>query len=63
MPRVAPEDTSTISHINYVTDSVHKFGDDLYENLMDRNHDQAKEDAQELIKILADLIQSLTDEI
>ena len=63
MPRVAPEDTSAISHFNYVTDSVHKFGDELYENLMDRNHDQAKEDAQELIKILADLIQSLTDEI
>ena len=33
MPRVAPEDTSTISHIQYVTDSIHTFGDDLYEDL------------------------------
>ncbi len=63
MPRVAPEDTSTISHINYVSDSVHKFGDNLYENLMERNHDAAKKEAKDLIKILADLIHSLTDEI
>ena len=63
MPRVAPEDTSTINHINYVSESIHTFGDKLYENLMERNHTEAKEDAQELIKILADLIQSLTDEI
>ena len=51
MPKVAPEDTSTISHINYVTDSIHDFGDSLYD------------DAQKLIKVLADLIQSLSDEI
>jgi len=63
MSRVAPEDTSTISHINYITESIHNYGDTLYEDLMDRDHDKAKEDAQELIKVLADLIQSLTDEI
>ena len=57
MPRVAPEDTSTISHINYVTDSVHKFGDELYENLMERNHDQAKEDVMDA-KIASGLARS-----
>jgi hypothetical protein len=30
---------------------------------MDREHENAKKKAQDLIKILADLIQSLSDEI
>jgi len=30
---------------------------------MEREHEAAKKNAQELIKILADLIQSLSDEI
>tara|TARA_R100000544_G_C2227211_1_gene61681 strand:- start:2565 stop:2756 length:192 start_codon:yes stop_codon:yes gene_type:complete len=63
MPRVAPEDVSTISHINYVTTNIHAFGDELYEDLMEREHDAAKKRAQKLIKVLADLIQSLSDEI
>jgi len=63
MPRIAPEDTSAINHINYVSESIHNYGDSIYENLMERNHNNAKKDAQELIKVLADLIQSLTDEI
>ena len=63
MPRIAPEDTPIISHITYVTDSVHKFGDELYEDLMEREHENAKKKAQDLIKVLADLIHSLTDEI
>jgi len=63
MSRIAPEDKSTISHITYVTDCIHQFGDDLYEDLMEREHEKAKEKAQDLIKVLADLIQSLTDEI
>ena len=63
MPRVAPEDTPIISHITYVTDAVHKFGDELYEDLMDREHENAKKKAQDSIKVLADLIQSLTHEI
>lgn len=63
MSQIAKEDQSSISHITYVTDSIHQFGDDLYEDLMDREHDRARERAQELIRVLADLIQSLTDEI
>ena len=63
MPRVAPEDTSTITHIKYVTDAIHGFGDELYEDLMEREHDAAKKKSQKLIKVLADLIQSLSDEI
>ena len=63
MPKVAPEDTSTISHIKYVTESIHDFGDNLYDDLMEREHEAAKKNAQKLIKVLADLIQSLSDEI
>tara|TARA_R100000935_G_scaffold29558_1_gene49893 strand:- start:6073 stop:6264 length:192 start_codon:yes stop_codon:yes gene_type:complete len=63
MPKIAKEDVSAISHINYVSNSIHDFGDELYEDLMERDHEKAKKKAQNLIKILADLIQSLTDEI
>tara|TARA_R110002012_G_scaffold16404_4_gene63424 strand:+ start:20180 stop:20371 length:192 start_codon:yes stop_codon:yes gene_type:complete len=63
MSRIAKEDKSTISHITYVTDRIHGFGDELYEDLMERQHEQAKKKAQDLIKVLADLIQSMTDEI
>jgi|TARA_B100000902_G_C27244363_1_gene881775 hypothetical protein len=63
MSRIAREDKSTISHINYVTDRIHGFGDELYEDLMEREHQKAKEKAQDLMKVLADLINSLTDEI
>ena len=47
----------------YVSNEVHDFADILYEALMDREYDEAKDQAQELIKVLADLIQSLSDEI
>ena len=40
-----------------------KFGDELYEDLMEREHENAKQKARQLIKVLADLIQSLSDEI
>ena len=63
MPRVAPEDTQSIAHIKFICDSIHDFGDDLYENLMDREHDKAKQEAQKLHKLLSELIYSLSDEI
>lgn len=63
MPRVAPEDRQSIAHIKYICDNIHDFGDELYENLMDRNYNEAKQEAQKLQKILSDLIISLSDEI
>jgi|TARA_R100001163_G_scaffold1869_2_gene2909 hypothetical protein len=63
MPGVAKEDVHAIRHINYVSDSIHQFGDDIYEDLMDRDNKEAVKKAQDLIKVLTDLIQSLTDEI
>lgn len=63
MSRIASEDQSSINHIKYITDNIHDFSDELYEDLMDREHESAKKKAQDLIKILADLIQSLSEEI
>ena len=63
MQGISPEDEEAIEHINYVSNEVHDFADILYEALMDREYDEAKDQAQELIKVLADLIQSLSDEI
>jgi len=37
--------------------------DQLYEDLMDRDNEKAKQTAQQICKVMADLIQSLSDEI
>jgi len=63
MPPISPDDRQSVSHITFLADSIHDFGDQIYEHLMDRENQQAKEKAQELIEKLADLIQSLSDEI
>jgi|TARA_R100000479_G_C6391846_1_gene205481 hypothetical protein len=63
MPRVAPEDRQSIAHIKFICESIHDFGDELYENLMDRNYDEARVEAQKLHKVLSELIVSLSDEI
>tara|TARA_R100001244_G_scaffold116277_1_gene86386 strand:- start:571 stop:762 length:192 start_codon:yes stop_codon:yes gene_type:complete len=63
MPRVAKEDVNAIRHITYVSESIHQLGDNIYEDLMERENEEARKKAQTLIQILADLIQSLTDEI
>tara|TARA_R100000773_G_scaffold43538_1_gene42230 strand:+ start:5064 stop:5255 length:192 start_codon:yes stop_codon:yes gene_type:complete len=63
MSAISPEDEKAITHINFVTKSIHDFGDELYEDLMDRDNEGAKQKAQQLMTLLADLIQSLSDEI
>ena len=63
MPRVAKEDVNAIRHITYVSESIHQLGDNIYEDLMERENEEVKKKAQALIQILADLIQSLSDEI
>ncbi len=63
MNGISPEDERSISHINFVTKSIHDFGDQLYEDLMERDNEEAKKKAQQLMTVLADLIQSLSDEI
>lgn len=63
MPRIAPEDTRSITHITYICDRIHDFSTELYEDLMDRDHEEAKKKIQDLIKELVDINQSLSDEV
>jgi len=63
MSPINQEDTHAIAHINFICRSIHDFGDDLYESLMERENEKAKKKAKDLIKVLNDLIQSLSDEI
>lgn len=63
MARVAPEDHNTIAHITFICDQIHDFGDEIYEDLMERDHKEAKKKIEQLIKELADINQSLSDEV
>jgi len=63
MAKISPEDDQMHTHINFVCTNIHDFGDELYEYLMERENEEAKRKAQDLIEVLADLIQSLSDEI
>jgi hypothetical protein len=63
MARVWEEDIDLINHINYVSNSVHDLADELYEDLMERDNEKAIAKSKEVVNILQELIQSLSDEI
>ena len=63
MPRIAPEDSQQITHITFLCDSIHNFADEIYEDLMDREHEEVRNKAENLVKELQGLIQSLSDEV
>ena len=63
MSRVAPEDKQFITHVEFICDEIHDYSDKLYEDLLERDYEKVKTDSKELIKKLADLIQSMSDEI
>ena len=60
---VLAEDTDKISQISFVCKEIHDKVDDIYESLMDRNNEEAKEHIKEIIKHLTDLDRSLTEEV
>ena len=60
---ISADDIQAINHINYVSNSMHELTDELYEDLMDRDHEQAKLKATNIINIMNELIKSLSDEI
>lgn len=62
-PKILPQDRGSISHINHVTNNLHNLANELYEDLMDRENDQAKVTAQKICQLMAELSTSLTDEI
>tara|TARA_Y100001937_G_scaffold128005_1_gene202016 strand:- start:762 stop:953 length:192 start_codon:yes stop_codon:yes gene_type:complete len=63
MTKISEEDVGAIAHINHVANSLHDSVDELYEELMERDNNQAKDKAQEICRICAELIQSLSDDI
>ena len=63
MTKISVDDVNAIKHINYVTNKSHDLVTELYEDLMERDHNQAKVKAQNISKIMVDLIQSLSGEI
>ena len=56
-PPVSKNDHQSISHINHETNSSHDLVDQLYEDLRDRDNEKAKQTAQQICKVMADLIQ------
>lgn len=63
MSKISADDVKAIAHINHITHTTHDLVDEIYEDLMDREHQQAQLKAQNVVKIMTELIQSLTDEI
>ena len=60
---VSADDIQAITHINYVTNNLHSLTDNLYEDLMDRDHEEVKKKAKNIIHTMNELIKSLSDEI
>ena len=60
---VSADDVQAINHINYVTNNLHSLTDNIYEDLMDRDHEEVKKKAKNTIHIMNELIKSLSDEI
>ena len=63
MSGVCKDDHKAIYHINLVTNALHDLTNNLYENLMDREIDDAKKTSEDLLKIITDLIENFSDDI
>lgn len=60
---ISSQDVVAINHINHITNSIHDMTDNLYEDLMDRDHESAKDTAKKIYLVLYDLIKAMSDEI
>ena len=61
--KISADDVNAIKHINYVTNNSHDLVTELYEDLMERVHNQAKIKAQNICQMMTELIHSLSDEV
>ena len=61
--KISVDDVNAIKHINYVTNNSHDLVTELYEDLMERDHNQAKIKAQNICQIMTQLIHSLSDDV
>ena len=61
--KISADDVNAIKHINYVTNNSHDLVTELYEDLMERDHNQAKIKTQNICQMMTELIHSLSDEV
>jgi|TARA_R110002012_G_scaffold257681_1_gene437959 hypothetical protein len=61
--KISADDVNAIKHINYVTNNSHDLVTELYEDLMERDHNEAKLKAQNICHLMTELINSLSDEV
>mgnify|MGYP001626682712 FL=1 len=61
--KISVDDVNAIKHINYVTNNSLELVTELYEDLMERDHNEAKVKAQNICQIMTELIHSLSDEV
>ena len=61
--KISADDVNAIKHINYVTNNSHDLVTELYEDLMERDDNEAKLKAQNICHLMTELINSLSDEV
>ena len=61
--KISVDDVNAIKHINSVTNNSHHLVTELYEDLMERDHNEAKLKAKNICQIMTELINSLSDEV
>ena len=61
--KISKDDIESITNINFTCNNLHDLSNDIYESLMDGDYPEVRIYSQTLIQSLAELIQSLEDEI
>ncbi len=61
--KISKDDIESITNINFTCNNLHDLSNDIYESLMDGDYPEVRIHSQLLIQSVAELIQSLEDEI
>lgn len=61
--KISKDDIESITNINFTCNNLHDLSNDIYESLMDGDYSEVRIHSQLLIQSVAELIQSLEDEI
>jgi hypothetical protein len=61
--KISKDDIESITNINFTCNNLHDLSNDIYESLMDGDYPEVRMYSQTLIQSLAELIQSLDDEL
>jgi hypothetical protein len=61
--KISKDDIESITNINFTCNNLHDLSNDIYESLMDGDYPEVRMYSQSLIQSVAELIQSLDDEL